>query len=284
MKMITKTLGKTDTKIPAIGIGSWQLGVNPEQEIEAIKAGIDAGAKYIDTAEVYNTEQLVGKAISGRKDVFIATKVWSTHLQYDEVIRACDRSLKNLGVKTVDLYQIHWPNPSISISETMKAMEKLVEDGKIRYIGVSNFPKNLLVEAQNSLSKYDIVSDQVEYSLLVRDPEKELLPFCQENKVTLIAYSPLGHGELFDPKNKELLQSLERIGEKYNKTAVQVSLNWLIKKENVVTIPKASTKEHMLENTSSADFMLSAEDEAKISEIAEKFHKQTTASKFGVKI
>lgn len=282
--MIYKELGKSGERIPAIGLGSWKLGVNQEQEIEALKAGIEAGARYIDTAEIYGTEPLVGKAIEEEGKVFLATKVWKTNLHYDDVIKACDRSLKALNVKVIDLYQIHWPNPSIPIKETMKAMEKLVDDGKIRYIGVSNFSKDRVIEAQNALSKYDIVSDQVEYSLLVRDPEKELLKFCQDNDITLIAYSPLGHGELFNDKNRKLIDELSKIGSRYNKTVAQVALNWLIKKKNVVTIPKGSIKTHVLEDVGAADFMLSDEDEKLIDDISKNFRKETIASQYGISV
>jgi diketogulonate reductase-like aldo/keto reductase len=216
---------------------------------------------FIDTAEMYgagHSEELIGEAIKGiREKVFIATKVLPTNFRYEDVIKACERSLLRLKTSYIDLYQLHWPNPSIPIKETMRAMEKLVNEGKIRYIGISNFSVEETIEAMNALSKYEIVSNQVEYSLLVRDIEKDLLDFCRKNKITVIAYSPLARGELLKGKYYEFLS---KIGKKYNKTAAQVALNWLIIKENVVAIPKAFSKAKIVENMGAYGWKLSDED------------------------
>jgi diketogulonate reductase-like aldo/keto reductase len=136
---IERTLGNTGEKIPAIGMGTWRLGIDEEIEVEALKTGLKLGMKLIDTAEVYGTESLVSKAIEGEGNVFIATKVWPAHLHYSDVIRACNASLKRLGVKCIDLYQIHWPSRKIPFEETAKAMDDLQRAGKIRCFGVSNF-------------------------------------------------------------------------------------------------------------------------------------------------
>jgi diketogulonate reductase-like aldo/keto reductase len=268
IKIEYKELGKTGEKIPALGLGTWGIGgfsypdySNDELAIEIIRFAVEIGMNFIDTAEMYgagHSEELIGEAIKGiREKVFIATKVLPTNFRYEDVIKACERSLRRLKTSYIDLYQLHWPNPSIAIKETMRAMEKLVNEGKIRYIGISNFSVEETVEAMNALSKYEIVSNQVEYSLLVRDIEKDLLDFCRKNKITIIAYSPLARGELLKEKYYEFLS---KIGKKYNKTAAQVALNWLIIKENVVAIPKAFSKAKIVENMGAYGWKLSDED------------------------
>jgi diketogulonate reductase-like aldo/keto reductase len=268
IKIEYKELGKTGEKIPALGLGTWGIGgfsypdySNDELAIEIIRFAVEIGMNFIDTAEMYgagHSEELIGEAIKGiREKVFIATKVLPTNFRYEDVIKACERSLRRLKTSYIDLYQLHWPNPSIPIKETMRAMEKLVNEGKIRYIGISNFSVEETIEAMNALSKYEIVSNQVEYSLLVRDIEKDLLDFCRKNKITVIAYSPLARGELLKGKYYEFLS---KIGKKYNKTAAQVALNWLIIKENVVAIPKAFSKAKIVENMGAYGWKLSNED------------------------
>jgi diketogulonate reductase-like aldo/keto reductase len=268
IKIEYKELGKTGEKIPALGLGTWGIGgfsypdySNDELAIEIIRFAVEIGMNFIDTAEMYgagHSEELIGEAIKGiREKVFIATKVLPTNFRYEDVIKACERSLRRLKTSYIDLYQLHWPNPSIPIKETMRAMEKLVNEGKIRYIGISNFSVEETIEAMNALSKYEIVSNQVEYSLLVRDIEKDLLEFCRKNKITIIAYSPLARGELLKGKYYEFLS---KIGKKYNKTAAQVALNWLIIKENVVAIPKAFSKAKIVENMGAYGWKLSDED------------------------
>jgi diketogulonate reductase-like aldo/keto reductase len=268
IKIEYKELGKTGEKIPALGLGTWGIGgfsypdySNDELAIEIIRFAVEIGMNFIDTAEMYgagHSEELVGEAIKGiREKVFIATKVLPTNFRYEDVIKACERSLRRLKTSYIDLYQLHWPNPSIPIKETMRAMERLANEGKIRYIGISNFSVEETIEAMNALSKYEIVSNQVEYSLLVRDIEKDLLDFCRKNKITVIAYSPLARGELLKGKYYEFLS---KIGKKYNKTAAQVALNWLIIKENVVAIPKAFSKSKIVENMGAYGWKLSDED------------------------
>ena len=174
-------MGGTGIRVSEIGLGTlrYRGGVEP------LLRGISLGATFIDTAEMYSTEGVVGQAIKGQRDhVFIATKVLGNHLRYDEVMRAANNSLGRLGTDYVDLYQVHWPNPRVPIGETMRAMEELVEMGKVRFIGVSNFSARELQEAQDSMSKYKIVSNQVLYNLIDRGIEKDILPYCQRNNVT----------------------------------------------------------------------------------------------------
>ncbi|MDE1768074.1 MAG: aldo/keto reductase [Candidatus Micrarchaeota archaeon] len=264
--MIYKKLGRTGEKIPAIGMGTWKLGANPEDEIHAIREGIRLGMNFVDTAEMYHTEQIVGEALKGQDDVFVATKVSPDHLRYKDVIKACDQSLKTMGIKTIDLYQIHWPNPNIPISQTMQAMERLVKEGKIRHIGVSNFLPEELVEAQEAMKSNEIVSNQVEYSVLARDIEKELLQICTKAGITVIAYSPLARGSVYNGKDKAF-SILDKIAKKHNKTIAQVSLSWVIEKEDVIAIPKTASPDHMAENASASEFKLDKEDLEQIDSI-----------------
>jgi diketogulonate reductase-like aldo/keto reductase len=253
--ILYKNLGKTNEKIPAIGLGTYGIGgymhsdySKDKEAIELIRYAIEIGLNFIDTAEMYgsgHTEELIGEAIMGlREKVFIATKVSPSHFSYEEVIKACERSLKRLKTTYIDLYQLHWPNPSISIKETMKAMEYLVDKGKIRYIGISNFSVEETKEAMEALSKYEIVSNQVEYSILERSVEKDLIPYCEREKISIIAYSPLARGAIFRGNAAEVLS---RIAKKHNSTISQIALAWLIRNPIVVAIPKTSKKERAKE-------------------------------------
>ncbi len=250
-------LGKTGEKLPALGMGTWKL--DRRRGAEALKAGLSLGSRFIDTAEMYGTEDLVGEAIRGEEGVFVATKVSPHNLRHDDVLKACSRSLKLLGVKAIDLYQVHWPNPSIPISETMSAMEELVAEGKVRYIGVSNFSAGELKAAQEALKREEIVSNQVEYSVTARDPENNgLADYCRSSKVTIIAYSPFGSGGLYS--RKRVFDGLEKIGARHGKTGSQVALNWLLSKGNVSAIPKANSVEHIRENLGSVGWKLDRKD------------------------
>lgn len=255
-----KTLGNTREKISAIGVGTWKMGINLEEEIKAIRTAIEEGVNLIDTAEMYGTEHIVREAIDEYDNIFVATKVSPSHFRHDDLIRACNASLERLGVREIDLYQLHWPNLNVPIRETMQAMEELVKQGKIRHIGVSNFSVSELKEARAVLKSNDIVSNQVEYSMLVRDPEEGLLDYCKREHITLIAYSPLARGALFGKKYDALRKKLDDVGRKYEKSASQVALNWLIRKEPVIAIPKASNAEHARENAEAAGFKLSEHD------------------------
>lgn len=252
-----KPLGKTGIKIAEIGQGTWSYSGG----IESLRLGVSLGATHIDTAEAYGTEEIVGKAIEGFRDqVFLATKVWPDHLHHDDVLKACDGSLKRLGTKYVDLYMIHWPNPSVPIRETMSAMEELVKQGKIRNIGVSNFSVEQLKNAQDALSVQEIVSNQVKYNLTSRGIEEDLIPYCKSEKITVVAYSPL-KGRL--PRGEDDL--LDELASNYGKTQAQITLNFLTSKENVVAIPKSNNPEHVKENCGSSGWRLSDGDLKRIS-------------------
>jgi diketogulonate reductase-like aldo/keto reductase len=260
--MESRVLGRTRERVPVIGMGTWAMGNSTgekhKQEIEALEKGIELGMRLIDTAESYGrgkSEALVGRAIRDVRDqVFLASKVSPEHFGYDEVLRSCEASLERLEVKYIDLYQLHWPNPRVPIQETMRAMEELVSRGKIRYIGVSNFSVEETIKAQEALPRSEVVSNQVRYSPRSRHIEGELLPFCEKERITIIAYSPFETGDIHsDGVPKELLT-------RYDMTAAQVILNWVTYRDNVIAIPKASNIAHVEENANSLDIRLSERD------------------------
>jgi diketogulonate reductase-like aldo/keto reductase len=249
-------------------MGTWGMGggmhadsSRDSEAIEALKLGLDLGMTHVDTAEMYgagHSEEVVAKALEDwRKPVFVASKVSPSHFGYDDLLRSATKSLGRLQRKQMDLYQLHWPNPRIPITQTMKAMEKLVRDGLVRYIGVSNFSVAQMQEAKAALSKEEIVSNQVEYSPLDRAVEDEILPYCEREKLTLIAYSPLGQGRIARGQGSSF-KVLDEIAARFGKTRSQVALNWLLQRESVVVIPKASDKQHVKENAGASGWKLSA--------------------------
>jgi diketogulonate reductase-like aldo/keto reductase len=234
-----------------------------EVGIEALRLGLDLDMKFIDTAEMYgagHSEEVVARAIEGRSDrVFVASKVSPRHFAYDDVLAAAKRSLERLGLKQMDLYQLHWPSSKIPISETMRAMEKLVKDGLIRHIGVSNFSVEQMKEAQQSLSHEKIVSNQVEFSLVDMNVEARILPFCQKEGLTVIAYSPLGQGKI--PRGRgPSFKVLDEVAGKLGKSRNQIALNWVLQHDSVVAIPKAADMEHVKENAEVAEWKLAGDD------------------------
>jgi diketogulonate reductase-like aldo/keto reductase len=265
-----RSLGKKSETIPEVGMGTWGMGggmradsSRDSEAIEALRLGLDLGMTLIDTAEMYgsgHSEEVVSKALENwRKPVFVASKVSPSHFAFDDLLRSARRSLDRLRVKQIDLYQLHWPNSRVPIGETMKALEKLVRDGLVRHIGVSNFSVAQMREAQAALSREEIVSNQVEYSLLDRATEREVLPYCQREKLTLIAYSPLGQGRIARGRG-EPFRVLDEIADRARKSRSQVALNWLLQHESVIVIPKASEKIHVTENAAVSGWNLSGRD------------------------
>lgn len=255
--MELKELGNTGVMIPEIGLGTWRY----RGGIEPLRKGIELGANLIDTAEGYNTEEVVGRAIDGpRESVFIATKVSGRHLGYDDVLRAAEDSLSRLGIDCIDIYQIHWPNSSYPIRETMRAMESLVKSGLARFIGVSNFDLDELEEAEAALRNTPIVSNQVLFNLNERGIEKDLLPYCKRNGITVIAYTPLDDGNLASrPRfmSSKKTRALEDISRETGKTTAQVAINWCTSHENVVAIPKSDSVQRTIENCEASGWRLS---------------------------
>ncbi|MBU0999334.1 aldo/keto reductase [Patescibacteria group bacterium] len=272
--MIYKAL-TDDFKIPVIGLGTWGIGgfmetdsSKDEEAVQAIKDAIELGYSHIDTAELYgagHTEELIGNAIKDldRSKLIITSKVFKTNLKYDDVIASCKKSLEKLQTDFIDIYLIHAPNPEILLEETMRAMDYLVEQKLVKFIGVSNFSVEQMQEAQK-YSKNRIVANQIPYNLATKDKdyrgscinmESEIIPYCQENDIIVIAYRPIERGFLLKPNS--LLDDLSR---KYGKTKAQIAINWLVSKKNIITIPKSTSPDHLKENLGAIGWDLSDED------------------------
>ena len=301
-------LGWTGLKISRIGLGAWQFseawGVTEYEKAKAIMAkAVEVGINFIDTAMVYGrgmSEEFIGRALKElgikRDEIVIATKIPGDFLHPDDVFKTVDRSLKRLGVKYVDLMQLHWPpcwhnHPTCPYA---RALERLVNLGKIKYIGVSNYPIALVEELRSCFSTIDIVSMQYRYNLVERQAEIELIPYAEANDLTFIPWSPLAKGALtgkytvdnlpqfqdvrsgdpiFHPTNfnqiQKLVDTLKELGEKYGKHPAQIALNWLIMYSPlIVPIPGAKTPEQVEINAGSVDWRLSYEDWRRLDEIS----------------
>ena len=251
-----RELGGTGEMVSEVGLGTWKYRGGPEP----LRKGIELGANLIDTAEMYQTEDVVGVAIEGRRDkVFLATKVLGSHLRHDAVLQAAENSLRLLDDDSIDLYQIHSPNSGVPIAETMRAMEELVDRGIVRYIGVSNFSVSQLREARQAMTKYPVVSNQVLYNLKRRQIERDLIPYCEENNITVIAYTPLADGSLtgrsrFRPDKGGAV--LEQVAMDVGKTPAQVALNWCLSRPNVIVIPKTNSVARTVENCAASGWSL----------------------------
>jgi diketogulonate reductase-like aldo/keto reductase len=253
-------------KIPVIGLGTWEVGGDrspdysqDDEIIEAFRAALELGYNHIDTAEMYgggHTEELVGQAIRGikRQDLFITSKVWPDNLHYQDVLDAAAGSLKRLGTDYLDLYLIHWPNASVPLDETFRALNELVERGRVRHLGVSNFNLRQLKQARQ-LSQTRLFGNQVPYSLFHREyANNGVLEYCQENDLLVTAYTPIEKGRVADNA------VLKEIAAKYNATPVQVALSWLVQQPQVIAIPMSTNRKHLAENLEAAELELSKED------------------------
>lgn len=251
--MEQKELGDTGIRVPEIGLGTWEYAGGAEP----LRVGVQHGATLIDTAERYGTEEIVGAAIREIRDqVFLATKVAPENVRRADLLQAADRSLRRLGTDYIDLYQLHWPNPAVPIEETMCALEELVDSGKVRFIGVCNYSVEQLKRAREVLNKTTIASNQVPYSLINRGIERGLLRYCQQNHITVIAYSPLGRG-LHSIRKRDPSRALSRVAGDTGKKEAQVALNWCISKHAVIAIPKADSIQHTIENCNASGWSLS---------------------------
>ena len=308
-------LGRSDLKVSVFGMGTWQIGSGSwgwEQDFtkqdvsDALTYGLDSGVNFIDTAELYGggrSEEIIGEVIKGRReDIVLASKVSPFHLTYNGVIKACNRSLRRLQVSTIDLYQIHFPNPLIPLPQTMRAMETLAKQEKIRYVGVSNFSTKRTKKALNTLESAQLVSNQVRYNLLRRGAERSLLPFLRESKMTLIAYSPIAQGllsgrysksnapktgirainPLFSPTNMKriqpILKTLQTIGEQRGKTASQIALNWLMRETTIVPIPGVKRRSHVEEDLGTVGWRLNEEELNQIASVLAGFKRDLILS------
>lgn len=270
--MNQKPLSQTGAMLPEIGLGTWNYHAGPEP----LRQGLEAGAWFIDTAESYGTEPVVAEAIRGTRDrVFLATKVSRANLRRARLLAALDNSLRRLRTDHVDLYQIHEPNGEIPLEETLAAMEELVDAGKVRYIGVSNFSVPELQRAQKLMGKYPIVSNQVRYNLGDRTIEGGLLAYCQANHITVIAYSPLGR-ELQRIRDCDPRGVLGQVARVTSKTVPQVVLNWCLCHDGIVVIPKGNTIQHVRENCGASGWRLTDEQFHQLSE-GVKFRRRSRA-------
>ena len=248
-----KYLSDINLKLHAIGMGTWKY----HGGVETIRKALRLGPCLIDTAEGYGTEEIIGKAVKGFRDkTILATKVWPTHFKYKDVIKAAENSLRRLQTDYIDIYQLHWPNPTVPVSETMQAMESLVDAGKIRFIGVCNFSTGQLKKAEVVMTRHEILFNQVSYSLIDRDIERYLLPYCTANGIMVIAYSPLSNN-LRVIQAMDRLNALNTISGATGKTHAQIVLNWCIRKTNVVAIPKTNSLCRVVENFGAAGWRLS---------------------------
>lgn len=262
-------LGKTGEQIPIIGQGTWGIKSKKkkgyyEQWKNSIRRGIELGLTHIDTAEIYGSgtsEKIVGQIISeyNREDLFITSKLFPMRIRHTIMKKAAYNSLKRLGIDHFDLYLIHWPSPFVSINKQMKVMEELVNEGKTRYIGVSNFSVDQFKKAQQALKKVELVNNQVHANLTRQKHIHNSLPYYQKEGIIMTAYSPLAHHGYLNLSG-EIRDKLEKVAQSHNATIQQIAIAWLINHENVITIPKAFKIEHMEANTKAADIILTQEE------------------------
>jgi len=243
------------TRVPVLGFGTWLI--EGADATEAVRDALDIGYRQIDTARAYENEREVGRGIADsgvtREEIFLTTKVPPDDASADDVQRDCEQSLERLGVDYLDLLLLHWPSPGVPLEETLKALTALQADGRIRNLGVSNFPAGLL---QQALDLAPVFCNQVEYHPFL--DQSRLLELARANDVLITAYSPLAHGKV--PGD----ETLNRIGAAHGKTAGQVALRWLLDQDHVSPIPKASSHERRIENFDVFDFELTAEQRAEI--------------------
>ena len=255
MKMVALPSGE---QVPAFGLGTWNIGDSRAQraeEIATLRLGLDRGAKLIDTAEMYGdgrSEELVGEAIAGRRDeVFLVTKVYPHNASRKGVPAACERSLKRLKTDRIDLYLLHWRG-IVPLAETIAAFEALQKSGKIRHFGVSNLGLSDMKEWCKAPGGAALAANQLLYNLSRRGIEWDLLPWLQEKRVPVMAYSPIEQARLL--KDSKLAGFAKRHG----MTPAQAALAWLLSKEGVIAIPKTGSRERLRENLGALEKPLDA--------------------------
>ena len=251
---------RNGARVPALGLGTWGMGErrgNRSAEVKALQLGLDLGMTLIDTAEMYGdggAEEVVGEAIAGRRDgVYVVSKVYPHNASRSGAIAACERSLKRLGIDTLDLYLLHWRG-SIPLRQTVEAFEKLKADGKIRAWGVSNFDPSDMADLAKVAPEGACVANQVLYHLGSRGIEWDLLPEARERGNAIMAYSPLGQAGIL--RNG----TLKAIADKHGVSPAAVALAWVLRHDHVFTIPKAASPEHVRANAAAADLALDADD------------------------
>ena len=252
MKTVTLPGGET---VPALGLGTWHMGErgsDRKAEADALRLGIDLGMTLIDTAEMYasgGSEEVVGDAIAGRRDgLFIVSKVLPFNADHAGTVAACEASLTRMGIETIDLYLLHWPGSS-PLEETFGAFEQLRRDGKIRHWGVSNFDADEMAEVDVA-GRGACATNQILYNLTRRGPEFDLLPWCADKGMPVMAYSPLEQGRLAgDP-------TLGSIAARHGVSDLTVALAWVLRRDGVIAIPKAAQDAHVRANAAALDLAL----------------------------
>ncbi|MBZ6173679.1 MULTISPECIES: aldo/keto reductase [Streptomyces] len=244
-------------EVTALGQGTWGMGENPGRraaEVSALRAGLDLGMTLVDTAEMYGdgaAEEVVAEAVAGRRDeVFLVSKVLPSHADARGVAEACRGSLRRLRTDRIDLYLLHWRG-AVPLEETVEAFESLVREGAIRSWGVSNLDVDDLADLPPGASPQ---TDQVLYNLSRRGPEHSLLPRCRELSIPVMAYSPVEQGRLLGHP------ALRDVAAAHGATPAQIALAWVLRHEDVIAIPKASSRAHVEENRAALDVVLTAED------------------------
>lgn len=251
--------------VPVLGLGTWGMGERTSEfdhEVDAVRYTIDRGIRLIDTAEMYGNggaEKVTGAAFrsSGvrREDLFIVSKVLPSNAHHDDVVRACERSLKHLGTDYIDLYLLHWRGVA-PFQETLDAFAELQHAGKIRHAGVSNLDAGDMREWLECDGGTSMATNQILYNLSRRGPEWDILPLCKERGIPVMAYSPLEQGRLsVDP-------ALEDVASRHGVAPLQIALAWVLAQDNIIAIPKSVRPEHIDQNIAALDIKLSAEDHA----------------------
>ena len=252
MTVPTHTLPSGD-ELPALGLGTYDL--DDEQTAESVRAALDAGYAHVDTAEGYRNETVIGEVLAehGRDDAFLTSKVLAKHLDYESVIESCEASLDRLGTDYLDLYLIHWPNPAISLRETLHAMERLVDRGLVRNVGVSNFSAYQLSCAHH-VADVPIAVNQIEFHPWFQRPD--LVDYCRESDTVIEAAAPLARTDVFDD------DVVRELAETYDRSPAQVVLRWALDRD-VVALPRSSSPEHVRANAD-LDFAIEAADRRRL--------------------
>jgi len=246
--------------VPALGQGTWNMGDKKRErahELAALRLGLDFGMTLIDTAEMYgdgNSEELIAEAIEGRREeVFLVSKVLPQNATNLGTIKACEGSLRRLKTDRLDLYLLHW-REKLPLEGTLSGFERLFQDGKIRYWGVSNFDVADMEELEELSGGSEVTTNQVLYNLTRRGIEFDLMPWCRERNVPIMAYSPIEQGRLLKKS------ALKKIASRYGVTPSQVALAWVLRHDDVIAIPKAAKPEHVQDNHGALDLRLSTQD------------------------
>ncbi|MFX0209248.1 MAG: aldo/keto reductase [Candidatus Hodarchaeota archaeon] len=301
-------IGNTNVKVSQIGLGTWQFGskgwgygtdFEKTDAMSIVQKALELGINIIDTAEAYGwgkSEQIIGEAIKDydREEIIITTKFLPIAIRPSAVVKALNKSLKRLQTDYIDIYLIHWPTPWL-VGRVLNHMEKLVDEGKIRYIGISNFNLKRLQNAQKKMRKHRVQVNQVNYSIARSAVENDLLPYMQHEKITIMAYSPLGQGwltgkysagntpggtrrrnRLFSKRNfkrgEQVLSLIREIAENHQVTMAQIALNWVIRNPIVIAIPGAKSLAQLETNTGSTEFELTNDEIARIKKALKEFH------------